>query len=77
MQEELLWSACFFFRAMGSPSPLPGIVLLDSLPGHQPSNASETNHGSNSHFQAGQQVWWKALFAGLGGQRGSVRAVSE
>lgn len=77
MQEELLWSARFFFRAMGSPSPLPGIVLLDSLPGHQPSNTSETNRGSNSHFQAGQQVWWKALFADLEGQRGCVRAVSE
>lgn len=48
MQEELLWLARFFFRAMGSPSPLPGIVLLDSLPGHQPSNANETNRGSNS-----------------------------
>lgn len=76
MQEELLWSARFFFRAMGSPSPLPGIVLLDSLPGQQPSNASGTNHGSNSHFQAGQQVWWKALFAWRG-REGCARAVSE
>lgn len=33
-RKELLWSACSFFRVMGSHSPLPGIVLLGSLPGH-------------------------------------------
>jgi len=35
-----------FFRVVGSPSSLPGIVLLGSLPGHGPSSVSETNHGS-------------------------------